>query len=281
MFNATGVLTAPLRRDSRTLSVDSVLRAMLIVGQYLRIRGDSGTEIIKVVGIDTRHILIERAKDNTEALQFRSGDLVDYILTAAEISDSYSVSLTLFNSGAIETVDGVVQYTEPNIAVLGASEVIGENSRIVIGRKEEAYGCCDGNNEPAPVPAVPFYLTSQLYPIEAIEELYIALDGVSGRLTSSQPPESTLLAIELLLGTLRTLLKSHAQWPEDFVVTSIEVIEGTLRVLLRTQSQPNEDRLISNIETVSGILKVGLISHTQPVDDKLQFSISVVSGSLV
>lgn len=134
----------------------SVLAAKLAVGDwtYFRISGGGHAEIIKVIGLLSPDILVvRRGIDDTGEHSFLVGAVLEYVDTVAAVLDNYvSPALVLTPLGAI-TVNGLtVGYPELKFRILGASEVVGDNSHLVIGRKDNTYGCCNGSAVPAPLP---------------------------------------------------------------------------------------------------------------------------------
>lgn len=289
LYNARGALSSPLRKDSYVMAVDTDLRAILagLSGNhtYLSLTGGCGVEIVKVWGVDSKGIYITRGLDGTDILEFNEGDKVEYTLTVAEIEDRVpQQTLTLHRAGGIHIVGSEVRYKDITISVLGASEIIGEDWNIIIGRREDAYGCCDGNNDPDPVPVRPFYLTSHPYPHYEQDEITVSISVIAGYYYTGAyyppPDENVQLSITVDDGTLRQILKTHDQQREEALGLSITVDDGTLRQILKTHNQQREEAMELSVEVTAGTLKVILITHTQYPEEAFELSIEVISGTL-
>lgn len=122
---------------------------------YFRITQGRKAEIVKVVGLvapDT--VVVRRAYDSTDEESFAAGAVLDYVDTVAGLLDNYTFTPVVLHAlDAIQIVGDIVSYKTITIKGLGATEVVGDSAGLVIGRKENTYGCCTGNNDPLPLPA--------------------------------------------------------------------------------------------------------------------------------
>lgn len=285
LYNATGALTAPLRKDRYVLSVDTELRNILAgMGEgnhtYLQLKGEAGVEIVKVWGVDSSGVHIIRGIDYTEALPFNVGDLVSYTLTAAEIQDRYVLpTLAVYAAEALELIDGVITYPELTLAPYGASEIVGSKDGIEIGRREGAYGCCDGDNAPFPIQQTPFYLTTPPYAVLIIEGWQSVTSWVKAverglNIDHWQADASWVSSV------LRDILKNYDQPPVDFWQAEASWVSSVLREILKNYDQPPVDFWQADASWVSGTLKEILIVYSNYPPDNWQADASWVSGSL-
>lgn len=248
LYNARGVLTTALRRDSSVLFVDSGLRSVLAAlsynSTYLRITGKCAVEIIKVIGVDATGVYIRRGQDNTEAEVFNAGDIVEYTLTASEIQDWVAFRpLQLYGAGAIDVTGTVVSEIPLNITFEGVDELVGE-AYLRIGRKEGAYGGCTGNNGAAVVPTRPIYLTSVLYPIYAEERLLVDTEFAHGLMWN---PSTEAMAVGTYIAGLDMVVMiayrtyAHPANPVESVGVSgyISNLDIVVTVAYRTYASPS------------------------------------------
>jgi hypothetical protein len=283
LYTAKGVLTAPLRKDGRVLSVDAVLHGQLtaIAGShtYLKLTGEAGVEIVKAYGTSVG-AYVQRGVDNTEALEFNAGDTVEYTLTVAEIEDLVpAIPLTLDVTGGLRRIVDI-EYIPLNWIAFGATEFVGEYPDLTIGRDEEAYGCCDGNNEPARVPAEPFYLTSRPYPIEVIEGWTATFSPLRGA-TRGTNFDLWSAQFSWRSGELRQILRAYVHPPQDFWQAQFSWQSGTLRQILRTYTAPPEDFWQASFSWQSGTLRQILITYSNYPPEAWQAQFSWVSGTLI
>lgn len=300
LYSATGTLTSPLRKAGSVFSVTEPLSTALHgLGNdytYVRITGKAGVEIVKVRSSDLYGIYIDRGIDYTEPLNFNVGDRVDYTLTAAEILDSIpQVDLDLSIGGALVLNGAKLTYTLPVLSVVGASEIRGDYPNIEIGRTENAYGCCDGTNEPETIPLRPFYLTSQPYPSELIECLTFTGDILGGTTRKQPHDELTFDGSILENGTLRTILQQLPTQPFEavtfdgsvgFPVAGGDPNGGTLIQILKSlPPQPFEAvTFTGDILPVGGVLTKILQSYTYwpskvVPDESMTFTGDILSGA--
>jgi hypothetical protein len=283
LYTARGVLTAPLRKDGRILSVDSALHNLLVGLNdnytYLKLEGEAGVEIVKAYGVETG-VYLKRAQDSTEALEFNIGDTVGYTLTAAEIADSVpAIPLTLQVTGGLRRIVDI-EYIPLKWTAFGATEFVGAYPDLVIGRDEEAYGCCDGNNEPARLPAEPFYLTSRPYPIEVIEGWTASFSPVRGTIRGTNF-DLWQSQFSWQSGILRQILKAYDNYPPENWQATFSWQSGTLRQILKSYNDYPPEYWQAQFSWRSGTLRQILISYTNYPPESWQSQFSWVSGTLV
>jgi hypothetical protein len=84
--NASTTLSAALSSSATSISVADATKLPSITGDeyfFCTIDDGSNVEIVKVTGISSNTLTVVRAQDNTTALSFSSGDIVEQRLTAA------------------------------------------------------------------------------------------------------------------------------------------------------------------------------------------------------
>ena len=282
LYNIRGILTVPLRKKDTILRTD----AAVYVGLYVKLQGKAGVEVVKVLWVDDTGVVVEREQDNTEALEFNVGDTVEYVLTAAEIV-AQQPSVTIAVDGALEYSDGKLSYQTVTWDELGATQYVGSYTNLIIGRDEQAYGCCDGNNSPAPLRPVPFYLTSRPYPVEVIEGWTSTASWVKAR-DFGVNVDNWSSEASWVSGTLRTILNFYGLPPTDFWTSDASWVSGTLRTILRTYVPPSNsnpgdtrgDMWTSDGSWVTGTLKAILVIYSNYPPDTWTADASWVSGTL-
>lgn len=182
LYLANGTLVAPLSKASEDVEVDTSIATLLntILGLgdhcYLALINSDVLEIIKIRK-DYSGFRVDRGQDGTYKQGFPVGTRIVYRLTGAEIRDAATVAkYSIYASGygfADVTggngtwninVDAIHAYT------VGGIETRTEGNGLVIFDRVGMFGCCDGGVTGAPfIPGQFFYLTSMLYPQEAVE----------------------------------------------------------------------------------------------------------------
>lgn len=287
LYNARGVLLAPLLGAAKTIQLDAQLYDLLnTLAQfdwtYLAVTDGRQVEIVKVVWVD-HQIHIERGVDFTQPLDFDTGAEVYYTLTRQEILESYSSPLQLFYGDAITVQGTVVTYPEITFEIFGAGVLVGEDGKYVIGRKENAYGCCNGNNLPAPIVPPYIYITSRPYPIED-SDAYSAtgIQLTYGKLVERVTDDTAGVELAVLEGSLwggRVTTEND----DDTVDTGLEVLEGSLWGGLVTISA--EDDIVKvGLHLVGGNLWGSLVEYSHPpelpIEDHITVGLAVLGGSI-
>lgn len=174
LYGATGTLTADLASTAGEWEIDSTLATYIRARvqsdvAYLRIQDATETEIVGVTADLDGTIRLRRAQDNTVALCFAAGAVIDYTLTVAEIkSAGLQQNVVLGDSAAIRVNDLEVSYRMPTPTTLGGAVVRVHDSVLELDTSKGLFGCCDGGllvSSP-PLPPSVQYLTTQLYPLE-------------------------------------------------------------------------------------------------------------------
>lgn len=120
---------------------------------YLRVSYKSTTEIVKVIGrIAPDTLIVTRHVDGTDESYFPIGAVLGYAPTVAGAVDAYVVPVpTLVAGGAISVVAETIEYPNLNLDVSLGLQPVGSGASLIIGRNEQAYGCCHDNNTPYPI----------------------------------------------------------------------------------------------------------------------------------
>lgn len=138
---------------------------------YLELEEYGKLEIVKAISLADNIVSIVRGQDNTLPQDFAEPS-VKYTLTAQEIIDSIPVpTVTLYGAGAVQVEDTQVTVERLLIGYVGVHYSFGIDGKIIIGREENAYGCCGADNGVGGLAHGIFYLTSLPYPIEITEKL--------------------------------------------------------------------------------------------------------------
>lgn len=183
LYLLNGKLSSPLTSTMDNITVDettgNTLLTELDYGDfcYLTITDGANYEVIKVHR-DYTGLNVSRGQDGTEQLGFSKDASIIYRLTGAEIQDACQIQApNIYGSGyGIAQVNretiGKYVISLPQLSLDCAGGISaytdGENTYIVdaIG----AYGCCGTSVVGTPgIPGAYFYLTSMLYPQEAME----------------------------------------------------------------------------------------------------------------
>ena len=181
LHGASGYLTQPLHASAKKIVVNAELlayiKATLEYGDwgYLQIQDAEKTEIVRWK--NTPYLGVDRGIDSTIASSFSVGATVSHVPTAQEFLDAIgSTNLTLRVTEGLELHNGSIRYVPISIDELGATQAILSNEKIILGRDEQAYGCCGLDSPGAPpVPNPYIYITSRPYPLEIIENTYNGL----------------------------------------------------------------------------------------------------------
>lgn len=200
---------------------------------YLQLREFGKVEIVKVTQLIGDSIRIIRGVDNTKAQDFVNPE-VSYVLTAAEIFDSIpdSGQLALYGEGGASVEGTVVDVPRVLVGYVGVHYSFGSDSVIRIGRQENAYGCCGADNDIGSLGFGIFYLTSLVYPVEAVEGInsLVAVGEIytNGSRTHSQ--EAFNLGFTASV-SMRPILQETEQLESLDLTFTPSVI---MRVILRT-----------------------------------------------
>lgn len=182
LYLADGVLLAPLSKASEDVAVDTsiatLLDTLLGLGDhcYLTLLNGNTLEVIKIRK-DYSGFRVDRGQDGTCRQSFPTNTKIVYKITGAEIQDATTVAnYSIYASGyGFATVTGgngswVISADAIHADTVGGIETRTEGNELVISDKIGMFGCCDGGVTGAPfIPGPFFYLTSMLYPQEAIE----------------------------------------------------------------------------------------------------------------
>jgi hypothetical protein len=182
LYLANGTILTPLSKASEDVAVDTSIATLLNEGLgigdhcYLTLMNNNYIEVIKVRK-DYSGLRVDRGQDGTCRQDFPAQTKLLYKLTSAEIQDaSTAANYEIYASGyGFATViggNGVWVIGAPAIYAdaVGGIETRTEGNELVIFDRTGMFGCCDGGVTGAPtIPGPYFYLTSMLYPQEAIE----------------------------------------------------------------------------------------------------------------
>lgn len=283
-----GYLTKDLPADSTKLYLDAGSLAYLIAladDTYVELNGEAGVEVAKVVAVNGVFASIVRAQEYTEALDFIANDSCQYTITVAEIEQSIpSVSVTMYPYGGIRIVGNTIEYPKLNFTHLGATETVGEHD-IHIGRDENAYGCCDGNEYPYPIDGPPLQLTSTIFPIEALDSYNLTISILKAAFIP-RVTDSIESAVSMLGGTIRDTL--YAGYGEDNIESAVDLLDGELDDILISYDGSSgggadrpEDFYFIQIAPQGGDINDVLITYTHPPEDNYQLTILPQGGTLV
>lgn len=184
LYLANGSLLAPLSKAADDVAVDvsiaNLLDATLGLGDhcYLTLLDGCKLEVIKIRK-DYLGYRVDRAQDGTCAQGFSINTRIVYRLTSAEIQDAATVVVySIYASGyGYATVVGengswIVGLDAIHADTVGGLDARTEGNELVISDKIGMFGCCDGGVTGAPfIPGPFFYLTSKLYPQEAVDSV--------------------------------------------------------------------------------------------------------------
>lgn len=181
LYLANGHLATPLDAYADDIAVDtSVAGALqgLEIGDhcYLTLVEDDKLEVVQIRK-DYSGFSIRRAQDGTIRQSFSLRANILYKLTAAEIVDAvvsspYNIYASGYGFAEVTHLAGVWNISIPAIqaVTLGGVDSRTEGNTLVLSDKVGMFGCCDGGVTGAPSILGPFfYLTSKLYPYEAVE----------------------------------------------------------------------------------------------------------------
>lgn len=261
---------------------------------YLKLQQANKCEVVKVKGLiapDT--LVVERGIDSTEEQAFGYGTIVGPVTSVAGVVDAFPSPGPLLTPAGGMRLDGhTLRYAALAFEILGATEIVGGN---VIARDEDAYGCCDGNNDPAAVPPIPYYYTSLPYPIEAIERMVGTASFTNdGRFLTADTDYMVGIA-SCIGGTLSSGLQGYTNWT-GAVAQVNENIKGIASILSGTlisgyQGYGNWPAATANesiqgiADIFSGTLVSGLIQYTNWINDVAPESMngiaSITGGTLV
>lgn len=264
-------------------AVHDILYADLTTGwTYLKISQGDRTEVVKVVEVKDYGVLrVIRGVDNTDIHNFSGAAYIESVATAAAIADKYYTPTTLQALGGITIEGNVVGYSRLQFSILGATEIVGDGE---LGRRDDAYGCCDGNNEPALIPPIPFYLTSKPYPMEVVETLKSDASIRQRNRLVTRPLDLIQSTAEVLSGTIRTILKSYAYWLPDEIKNTASVLSGTIHQVLKNYGNwplgASDESLKNDGSVLGGTIKVVLLTYTNWPHEDLKNDASILSGTL-
>lgn len=299
-YNAIGVLLFPLSKTGKLAVVEPTLVGILEQASvsnwcYLRIGYRDKYEIVKVINSQLTGIHVCRAQDNTEALAFPAGAVVEYILTASEISDSVEpTQLAIYDYDAIQVSNQNIKYKEVSISFFGVNYLIGQNSsKISIGRTKNAYGCCNGNNEPAPIGGQYFIFTSKIYPLELIERTIGNHSVVKGTLQGIDFYESYVSSAECLEGSLPVVtayiqVEYTTQYSPETGLIRSENFEAEARLIFADLPVVADYKLFTTVQEfeasaqlIAGNLPIVTAYIQVEYNEEFEANAELVSGTLV
>lgn len=153
-----GTLAQPATAPENILALDSATWSYLdeLLGTdycYLVIQR---REVVKVIGLQAPNIaLVERGIDSTQRKTWPTGSSIAYGLTEAEINDAVTyVGVSLTVNAPLQENDGVISYTDMEIAGIGGCTVDGSDEGIwMIQDIPTNAGCCSlAGQTPPPIP---------------------------------------------------------------------------------------------------------------------------------
>lgn len=168
-----GKSTAPLGLTDTRLFLANYAEAT--VGRYLELNYLRATEIVLVTGKRGGGLVILRGRDNTEPQAFPTGTRIREVLTEEGLRKQVSgiVPLIVRYSGGMEVEGQTARYLSPSFTFDGPHYLAGsQSSKLVIGRTEEPYGCCDGGGEAREATRY-FYVTSRPYAYDTKERIQV------------------------------------------------------------------------------------------------------------
>lgn len=122
-------------------------------------------------------------------------------------------------------------------------------------------------------------VTSRPYAIEAEDALGISASATGGLVW--MPPEDALsLAVLVLSGEMREILRAYGDALPEALELSASVLGGTLQVALKEYLDALPEALELSASVLGGTLEDKLKSYTNWTEEALQLSVSVLGGSL-
>lgn len=288
----TGRITVTAQHYSRVLYVDEGLRSLVasILGPgdwtYLYLVHTVNIEVVRVDSVSAEALHVTRARDGTQRMLLPPTTTIYYDTTIAGIEDTVREQLgaiALTGTGVAQ-VDGSNVYV-PRITISGdGAELDITDSSVLWDRKQDKC-------EPYVCPGYvigPYYVTSQIYPINVIEVFTTYAALLEGYMSGVDALEVFDSYAELISGALVVTVgyRTYDKVLEEFD-SSAELVSGDLIVTVgyRTYSEwsteDNSEKLDSSAELISGSLPVvtAYITYTmQP--DSITTGGEFVSGAL-
>lgn len=294
LHGANGYLAQPLHSSAKKMVVNAELLAYIesVVGYgdwgYLQIQDEEKTEIVRWK--NSPSLGIDRGIDSTVASSFAAGASVKHVVTAQEFLDSIgSATLVLRPTDGLELNNGKIRYRSITVDELGATEAILTNEKILLGRDEQAYGCCGLDSPGAPpVPNPYIYITSRPYPLEIIENTY-SYSGFSKFYLLRLSIDNTYSDMEIQEIRLYGGAKTYSL--QEQISSELNSIQGLLYGGARHITVPGmtgtsdglypSEPLYNEFTILSIALYGGLVTYyDNTTDERMFMELSLISGTL-
>lgn len=223
-----------------------------------------------------------------DLVSFSNEKIEEYVyLTVVTTGDRNGSPILVYQvNGPVVTLekvtDFVYRYKDPEDEIyterLFEAEVIIDNLE---SKKKQAKVVSD--------PSV-YYLTSQIYPINLIEEAYTSSKGISGRILTSSDLrlfqsifEESFTSVSRITGIFKQSLFLYNYKDTDNntyepLRLNINRVSGVLRQLLLTYSTVPEN-LKTSLVRVTGVLRQLLINYTYYIPENLKSNINRLDGT--
>ena len=223
-----------------------------------------------------------------DLVSFSNEKIEEYVyLTVVTIGDRNGSPILVYQiNGPIVTLekvtDFVYKYKDPEDEIyterLFEAEVIIDNLE---SKKKQVKVVSD--------PSV-YYLTSQIYPINLIEEAYTSSKGISGRILTSSDLrlfqsifEDSFTSVSRITGIFKQSLFMYDYKDTDNNIyeplrLNINIVSGVLRQLLLTYTTVPEN-LKTSLVRVTGVLRQLLINYTYYIPETLKTGVNKLNGS--
>lgn len=293
LHGASGYLTQPLHASAKKIVVNAELlayiKATLEYGDwgYLQIQDAEKTEIVRWK--NTPYLGVDRGIDSTIASSFSVGATVSHVPTAQEFLDAIgSTNLTLRVTEGLELHNGSIRYVPISIDELGATQAILSNEKIILGRDEQAYGCCGLDSPGAPpVPNPYIYITSRPYPLEIIENTYNGL-SFSKSFLLELTVDNTYSQMEIQEVRVYGGAKNYSTL--EYTYAELDSIQGLLYGGAKLIAIPGmgtadgfnfSEHLYSDLSVESAVLYGDLITYyDNTADERIFAEMTTISGTL-
>ena len=223
-----------------------------------------------------------------DLVSFSNEKIEEYVyLTVVTTGDRNGSPILVYQiNGPIVTLekvtDFVYKYKDPEDEIyterLFEAEVIIDNLE---SKKKQVKVVSD--------PSV-YYLTSQIYPINLIEEAYTSSKGISGRILTSSDLrlfqsifEESFTSVSRITGIFKQSLFMYDYKDTDNNIyeplrLNINRVSGVLRQLLLTYTTVPEN-LKTSLVRVTGVLRQLLINYTYYIPETLKTGVNKLNGS--
>lgn len=282
-----GYITEAASRFTTTLVVDSALWGVIASKlsasdwTYLEIQSSVNTEVVKVTNVLTApKIRVARGMEGTFREAIVKNSRAEYNSTFSGLYDQVRamvspITLTATGVAKVNPIYAPIVDIESNAAL----EIV-DDGHIFPGNYKacEPYIC-------AGYTIGPYYLTSQIYPIEVIERMYSTAGWIRSRFLTPQVDQISATA-SWLSGSLRDLLQAYGNWPPESITATASWLYGDIHTLLRAYDPTGlaggegRDQITATAAWLYGDIRTLLIPYTNWPHEDITFTGSWVYGAL-